>query len=87
MSRMGKKPMTVAEMASKGGRARARKYSRDQLRDFAKNAGRRPKLSPGEERRILALVDRGWTHPDVAAKFGISPRTVGRIVARNREEV
>lgn len=40
MPRMSKKPMTVAEMASKGGRARAAKYTREQLRGFAKNAGR-----------------------------------------------
>jgi hypothetical protein len=33
---MGKKPMTVAEMARMGGRARAAKYTREQLRDFAK---------------------------------------------------
>jgi len=38
--------MTVAEMASMGGRARAAKHSTEQLREFAKNAGRPAKLDP-----------------------------------------
>jgi len=58
------------------------------LRAFAANAGRRPyKLTPARERRILQLLERGWTQPRVAQKFKISLRTVARIVKRNREEV
>jgi DNA-binding NarL/FixJ family response regulator len=70
--------------AALGGTARAERYTAEELRAFAQSAGRRPKLSLSEERRILALIGDGWTHPRVAAKFGISLRTVGRIVRRNR---
>jgi DNA-binding NarL/FixJ family response regulator len=70
-----------------GGKARAEKYTAEELRAFAENAGRRPKLSPREEGRILTLLENGWTHPRIAEKFGISLRTLGRIVARNRGEV
>ena len=41
---MGKKPMTVAEMAGMGGRARAAKYSQEEISKFAKNAGRPTKV-------------------------------------------
>jgi hypothetical protein len=44
---MGKKPMTVAEMARMGGRARAAKYTREQLAEFSRNAGRPAKLEAG----------------------------------------
>ena len=53
---MGKQPMTVVEMASMGGRARAAKYSREQLREFAKNAGRPAKLDGGECRSIVEIA-------------------------------
>lgn len=81
-------PRQRKRWAGMGGKARAEMYTAEELRAFAKNAGRRPwKLTPARERRILALVQSGWTHPRVAAKFGISLRTVGRIIARNRGEV
>ena len=41
---MGKKPMTVVAMASMGGRARAAKYSHEEISEFAKGAGRPVKL-------------------------------------------
>jgi transposase len=34
--------------------------------------------------RIVAAVDAGMTHPQVAARFGVSVRTVERLVARQR---
>jgi hypothetical protein len=49
---MGKEPMTVAEMASMGGRARAARYTREQLREFARNAGRPAKLDGRARRRL-----------------------------------
>lgn len=74
--------------AGMGGKARAERYTAEELRAFAENAGRRPyKLTPARERRILAFVGKGWTHTRIAAEFGISLRTVGRVVARNRSEV
>jgi general stress protein YciG len=37
------KPMTVAEAGKKGGRARAKKYSHEQLSMWARKGGRPPK--------------------------------------------
>jgi DNA-binding NarL/FixJ family response regulator len=83
---MGNKPMTVIEMARLGGLARAKAYTKAQLRAFAKNAGRKPwKLTPTRERSILAHVAKGWTHPRIAAKFQVSLRTIGRVVARQKQ--
>ena len=82
---MGKKPMTVVEMASKGGRARAAKYTREQLRDFAKNAGRPTKLDGRALRRLSQLLAAGRSHAECAAELGVSIRTIGRAVARIRQ--
>ena len=82
MPRMSKKPMTVAEMASKGGRARAAKYTRKQLRGFAKNAGRPAKLDGRARRRLRQLLAVGRSQAECAAELGVSPRTIGRAVAR-----
>jgi hypothetical protein len=73
--------------AGMGGKARAGRHTPEELRAFAENSGRRPwKLTPARERRTLQLLESGWTHPRLAEKFGIRPRTVGRIVRRNREK-
>jgi general stress protein YciG len=34
-----KKPMTVSEMASKGGKARAKKYPKEKLQEWARKGG------------------------------------------------
>jgi DNA-binding NarL/FixJ family response regulator len=80
-------PRQRKRWAALGGKARAERHTPEELRAFAENAGRRPKLSPGEERRVLALLAKGWTYHRVAAKFGVSLRTVGRIVTKHRTEV
>jgi hypothetical protein len=50
-----------------GGKARAARHTPEELRAFAANAGRRPyKLTPERERRILQLLESGWTHPRLA---------------------
>jgi hypothetical protein len=84
---MGKKPMTVAEMASKGGRARAAKYTREQLWGFAKNVGRPTKLDRRAGRRLRQLLAAGRSQAECAAELGVSLRTIGRAVARMRSGV
>jgi hypothetical protein len=83
---MRKKPMTVAEMASLGGRARAAKYTREQLREFARDAGRPAKLDGRARRRLRQLLATGRSQAECAAVLGVSARTVGRAVARMRAE-
>jgi hypothetical protein len=79
-----KKPMTVAEMASMGGRARSAKYSTEQLRKFAKNAGRPAKLDRKGLATLKRLLATGTTQAECAAILGVSVRTIGRAVARMR---
>jgi hypothetical protein len=81
---MGKKPMTVAEMARIGGRARAAKYSHEQLRGFAKDAGRPAKLDRRARRRLRQLLADGKNQAECASELGVSIRTIGRAVARMR---
>ena len=79
---MGKKPMTVTEMARMGGRARAAKYSAEQLAEFSKNAGRPPKLNGRARRKLWAMLAAGRSQADCATELRVSLRTVGRAVAR-----
>ena len=81
---MGKQPMTVAEMASMGGRARAAKYTTEQLRKFAKGAGRPAKLDGRARRRLRRWLAAGRSQAECAAELGVSTRTIGRAVARMR---
>jgi DNA-binding NarL/FixJ family response regulator len=84
---MGKKPITVAEMARMGGRARAARYTPEQLQEFAKNAGRPAKLDGRAQRRLRQLLAAGRTQAECAAELDVSTRTVGRAVARMRAGV
>src|SRR6266568_5398219 len=77
---MGKKPMTVAEMASMGGRARAAKYSHEEISEFAKDAGRPAKLDGRARRRLKQLLAAGRNQAECATELGVSLRTVGRAV-------
>ena len=65
-----------------GGRARARKYTKAELREFAKNAGRPVKLDRKGLARLKALLGAGKSHAECAAELGVSTRTIGRTVAK-----
>src|SRR5437867_13451391 len=84
---MGKKPMTVVEMASMGGRARAAKYSHEEISEFAKDAGRPAKLDGTARQRLKQLLAAGRSQPECATELGVSLRTVGRAVARMRADL
>src|SRR5437773_12181323 len=81
---MSKKPMTVAEMASMGGRARAAKYSHEEISEFAKDAGRPAKLDGRARRRLKQLLAAGRSQAECAVELGVSTRTLGRAVAKMR---
>jgi len=78
------KELTARDMASMGGRARAEKYSKRQLRAWAKLAGRKPKLSAEEWAELFAMLKAGKTQDECAREFNISTRTIGRAVAKGR---
>jgi len=84
---MGKKPMTVAEMASMGGRARAAKYSQEEISQFAKDAGRPVKLDRKARQKLRGLLAAGRSQAECATELGVSTRTIGRVVARMRAGV
>jgi transposase len=78
------KELTVRELARMGGRARAKAYSKAQLRAWGKQGGRPPALSPKQIQRIAE-----WTHQEIgqeiiAQRLGVSVRTVGRHLHRLR---
>ena len=82
---MSKKPMTVAEMARMGGLARAKAHSKAELRKWAKQGGRRPyKLVGDTVRRLRAMLAAGKSHAEISKRLGLSLRTIGRVVGRQK---
>ena len=79
---MGKKPMTVVEMASIGGIARAQAHSKTQLREWGKEGGRPASLDRKALARLEALLHQGKSQAECAKVLGVSVRTIGRVVAR-----
>jgi hypothetical protein len=79
---MSEKPMTVAEMARMGGLARAKAYSKAQLRAWGRQGGRPAKLDGKTATRLRRLLAEGKSQAECAAIFGVSVRTIGRAVAR-----
>ena len=81
---MSEKPMTVAEMARMGGLARAKAYSKAQLRAWGEEGGRPVALDRKALARLEALLSRGKSEAECAKILGVSVRTVGRAVATLR---
>jgi hypothetical protein len=79
---MGKKPMTVAEMARMGGLARAKAHSKAELRAWGKQGGRPGSFDGKAIARLRKLLEAGKGQAECATIFGVSVRTVGRVVAR-----
>ena len=76
------KELTVREMASMGGRARAKAYSKAQLRAWGKQGGRPVSFEGKALAPLEALLHRGRSQVECARIFGVSVRTIGRAVAR-----
>jgi hypothetical protein len=82
---MVKKPKTVKEMARMGGLARARAFSKAEIRKWGRMGGRPSKLGARGISRLKTLLESGKSHEKAAKLLGVSVRTVGRAVARLRE--
>jgi hypothetical protein len=78
---MSEKPVTVVEMASMGGLARAQDHSKAQLRRWGKEGGRPASLDRKAVARVEALLRRGKSQVECAKVLGVSVRTIGRLVA------
>jgi hypothetical protein len=83
---MGKKPMTVVEMARMGGLARAKAFSKTQLRKWGKEGGRPASLDRKTVARLEVLLRRGKSQVECAKVLGVPVRTIGRLVARMKAD-
>jgi hypothetical protein len=77
-----KKLVTVAEMARMAGLARAKAYSKSQLRAWGKQGGRPASLDGKAVARLRMLLRAGKSQAECARMFGVSIRTIGRVGAR-----
>jgi hypothetical protein len=72
--------------AALGGKARAERHTAEELRAFASDAGRRPyKLVGNALRRLRTMLAAGKSHAEISKRLGLSLRTIGRVVARQRQ--
>ena len=78
------KELTVREMASMGGRARAKAHRKAELRAWGKLGGRPATLDAKALARLVALLHRGRSQAECAKIFGVSVRTIGRAVAQTK---
>jgi DNA invertase Pin-like site-specific DNA recombinase len=83
---MSERPMTVAEMARMGGIARAKAHSKAELRAWGKQGGRPLRLTRKEHERMERMLAEGLAHSEIARRFRVSLRTVGRVAATMRKE-
>jgi hypothetical protein len=78
------KVLTVREMARMGGLARAKGYSKAQLRKWGTEGGRPAKLDSKALARLRQLLEAGKTQSECASELGVSVRSIGRVVAKMR---
>jgi hypothetical protein len=81
---MGKKPMTVTEMARMGGIARAKARTKAEILAWGKQGGRPVSLERKALARLETLLRQGKSQAECATLFGVSVRTIGRVVARTK---
>lgn len=81
------KGITASEMGKRGSAVRAQRYSRQQIRKWGKLGGRPATLNRRAIGRLMKLLGAGKSQAESAAELGVSPRTVGRAVARMRAGV
>ena len=80
------KELTVREMARMGGQARAKAYSKAQLRIWGKQGGRPVAFGGKAIARLRKLLKAGMSQAECATILGVSVRTIGRVVARMKAD-
>jgi hypothetical protein len=80
------KELAVPEMASVGGRARAKARTKAEIRAWSKQGGRPASLNGKALARLEALLSRGKSQAECARMFSVSLRTIGRVVARMKAD-
>ena len=79
---MGKKPISVIDMARMGGIARAKTRTKAEIRAWGKQGGRPVSLNRNALAQLEALLHQGKSQAECATELGVSVRTIGRVVAR-----
>ena len=80
------KELTVRQMASMGGRARAKAYNKVQLRAWGKQGGRPASFGGKAVAQQQRLLGAGKSQAECATILGVSVRTIGRLVARMKAD-
>ena len=76
--------MTLTEMARMGGRARAERHSKAEIRRWGKQGGRPARLEPRALSRLARMLAQGKSQAECARVFSVSVRTIGRAVSQMR---
>ena len=76
--------MTVAEMGRMGGLARAKAHKKAEIRAWGKQGGRPPRLTAKQGDQMERMLREDRPHGEIARRFGVSLRSVGRVAARLR---
>jgi hypothetical protein len=77
---------TASNMGRKGGKTRAERFSKRQIAEWGKQGGRPTKIEGEALARLRGLLAKGKSQGECAETFGVSVRTIGRIVAQESKE-
>jgi hypothetical protein len=77
---------TASKMGHKGGKTRAKRFTKRQISEWGKLGGRPAKIGGDARARLRELLAKGKSQGECAEALGVSTRTIGRIVAQEREQ-
>jgi hypothetical protein len=80
------KQWTASDMGRVGGRRRASLHTKAELSAWSKLGGRPVKLDSKALARLGRMLAKGKTQGQCAAALGVCPRTIGRILAKQKAE-
>ncbi len=78
------KGITASEMGKRGAATRAQRYTTEQIRQWGKMGGRPAKLDRRAIARLRKLLASGKSQAECASVFGVSTRTIGRVLAKTK---
>jgi general stress protein YciG len=76
------KAWTASEMGRKGGKTRAKHFSKEQISKWGKQGGRPSKMDREALESLRGLLASGKSQGECAEMLGVCTRTIGRVVAR-----
>jgi DNA-binding NarL/FixJ family response regulator len=81
------KELTQRQMASMGGKSRARRHTKREISAWGALGGRPRALTPDAMRELLRLEKRGLTQREIAGQLGVSLSTVVRALAYKKRKL